>query len=247
MHCNSCGALLQPGDVFCPGCGRAVPTSIPAIQTAAAPPMYIASGEPSGKATASLICGVLFFIVPAALCAIIFGHLALSEIKRSGGRLIGEGRAIAGLVLGYIGLAGIPFILIIAAIAIPNLLRVRGAHPEASAVGSLHTIRSAEINYRLTYPEVGFACSLPQLSGNQNNPSSTNAGLIDQRLASGVKNQYRFSLVDCGAGAPPFTKYRVSASPIRPGMRTFCSDQDGEIRSTTGSVDECFDSGTPLR
>ena len=53
---------------------------------------------------------------------------------------MGDGMAIAGLVLGYIGFAAIPFILIIAAIAIPNLLRARMAANEASAVGSLRTI-----------------------------------------------------------------------------------------------------------
>jgi hypothetical protein len=86
MHCNSCGSLLQNGDMFCPGCGHAV---LPAPALPA--PMYIAAGQPSGKATASLICGIFFFFWPAAVCAIILGHIALSEIKKSAGRLIGEG------------------------------------------------------------------------------------------------------------------------------------------------------------
>ena len=60
---------------------------------------------------------------------------------------MGDGMAIAGLVLGYIGFAAIPFILIIAAIAIPNLLRARMAANEASAVGSLRTINVAALSY----------------------------------------------------------------------------------------------------
>ena len=64
---------------------------------------YAGSQENSGKATASMVCGILFFFWPAALAAIILGHLALSEIKHSAGRLAGRGKAIAGLVLGYAG------------------------------------------------------------------------------------------------------------------------------------------------
>ena len=76
----------------------------------------------SGKAIASLVCGVFFFILPASIAAVVLGHLSLSEIKKSAGRVQGQGLAIAGLVLGYMGLAGIPF-AIIAASAIPNWLR----------------------------------------------------------------------------------------------------------------------------
>jgi len=65
------------------------------------------------------ICGFLFpFLL--SIAAIILGHLSLSEIKKSAGRVTGQGLAIAGLVLGYLGIVTIPVILIIAAIAIPN-------------------------------------------------------------------------------------------------------------------------------
>lgn len=85
----------------------------------------------SGKAIASLICGIFFFILPAAIVAVILGHLSCSEIGKSLGRIRGRGLALAGLILGYFGVAFIPFILIIAAIAIPNLLRARIAANEA--------------------------------------------------------------------------------------------------------------------
>jgi type IV pilus assembly protein PilA len=212
--------------------------------------MYVTAGEPSGKATVSLICGVFFFVLPSALCAVIFGHLALSEIKRSGGRLIGEGRAVAGLVLGYLGLAGIPFILIIAAIAIPNLLRSRIAGNEASAVGGIREINVAESTYTSAYPEVGFACALENLGGKQTTPNSANAGLIDERLATGIKSGYRYRLEDCEVSDHAITRYRVSAVPVTPGttgMRAFCSDQTGVIRFIRGTAEECFDSGTPLQ
>ena len=51
----------------------------------------------------------------------------------------------------------VAIILIIAAIAIPNLLRSRMAANEASAVGSLRTINTAEVTYSTTYPTQGFA------------------------------------------------------------------------------------------
>lgn len=250
MHCNACGSLLQPDDKFCPGCGQAVVVAAPPLNSPPPAPMYVASGQPSGKATASLICGIFFFVIPAALCAIILGHIALSEIKRSGGRLIGEGRAIAGLVLGYMGLAAIPLILIIAAIAIPNLLRARMAANEASAVGSLRTIGNAEAAYAVRYPEVGFACKLSELGGRMGNASPEAAGLIDSRLASGMKSGYRFEITGCTAAAKTFNSYEVIARPFQPGStggRTFCSNQDGVIRySFEKNGEACLDRGLPI-
>src|ERR1039458_320125 len=59
----------------------------------------------------------------------------------------------------------VAIILIIAAIAIPNLLRSRIAANEASAVGSLRTINTAEITYVTTYPSSGYSPDLPSLAG----------------------------------------------------------------------------------
>jgi Domain of unknown function (DUF4190) len=97
----------------------------------------------SGKAIGSLICGLLAFIFPAAVAAIILGHISRSEIRNSGGQLTGSGMALAGLIFGYIGASFIPF-MIIAAIAIPNLLRARIAANEASGVQAIRTIGAAE-------------------------------------------------------------------------------------------------------
>jgi type II secretory pathway pseudopilin PulG len=199
--------------------------------------MYIAAGQPSGKATASLICGIFFFFWPAAVCAIILGHIALSEIKKSAGRLIGEGRAIAGLVLGYLGLAAIPLILIIAAIAIPNLLRARIAANEASAVSSIRAINTAESTYQSAYPNVGYTCSFAQLG-------------VDNVLATGRKHGYRFRITDCTRSGGDTTGFKVIASPLQPGttgVRTFCSDQTGIIKSISqGTAEACLADGTPF-
>src|SRR5258708_29182517 len=103
--------------------------------------------ETSGKAIVSLVCGLFLFAFPMSILAIIFGHLSLSEIRKSAGRIKGEGLAMTGLVLGYLGLAAIPVILIIAAIAIPNLLRARMAANESSAVRNVRSLVVAEVTY----------------------------------------------------------------------------------------------------
>src|SRR5271156_2543623 len=88
----------------------------------------------------------------------------------------------------------VAIILIIAAIAIPNLLRSRIAANQASAVGSLRTLNTAEITYSSTF-NVGFTQTLlylqPPAAGA--NPTSTAAGLIDSVLSAGAKSGYSFT------------------------------------------------------
>src|SRR5256886_2294579 len=89
----------------------------------------------------------------------------------------------------------VAIILIIAAIAIPNLLRSRMAANEASAVGSLRTVNTAEVTFSTTYPSIGFA-SLAALGGVASTcattATSTAACLIDDTLATGTKSGYTF-------------------------------------------------------
>ena len=106
-------------------------------------------------------------------------------------------------------------IIIVAAIAIPNLLKARVSANEASAVGSLRAIDSAQIGYLQVYPDLGtYACQLsylgPPLAGGPVN--STAADLIDMQLASGEKSGYSFymSCVPASAGS---TSYQVQAAP----------------------------------
>ena len=88
----------------------------------------------------------------------------------------------------------VAIILIIAAIAIPNLLRARMAANESSAVASIRTIHPRQVTYNSTYPTVGFAASLTVLGGVAPcTPSSTTACLIDSVLASG-RHQERLYL-----------------------------------------------------
>ena len=125
----------------------------------------------------------------------------------------------------------VAIILIIAAIAIPNLLRSRIAANEASAVGSLRTINTGEVTYSSTYPQNGF-CNLASLGGAGGVASG--AGLIDTVLAGGTKSGYSFTAVAAGGNPPttPNTTYDGHGDPssAQTGQRHFFSDQSGVIR-----------------
>lgn len=260
MFCPTCGTDNPDTAGFCNRCGRPLKPEAtvawrPAGDAAAPPsPPYAGPQERSGKALASMVLGIFalfllsIFLIPG-IAAVVLGHMAYSEIKKSAGRLKGEGMAIAGLAMGYGSFAAIPFILIIAAIAIPNLLRSRIAANEASAVGSIRVINTAQVTYATTYPAIGFTCSLAELDGSDQPPSEKSAGLIDSVLAGGEKSGYRFTLSNCSGS--PVDAYQVTAEPIAPGQsgqRAFCSDQSGVISLTSeGTGETCLSSGTPLQ
>lgn len=209
---------------------------------APAPVVYQGPAQTSGKAIASLVFGFLFFLLPAAIVAIVLGHISLSEIKKSAGRLEGQGLAIGGLILGYLGIAAIPLILIIAAIAIPNILRARMAANESSAASGIRTLNTAEVTYASEHADAGYTCSLSDLRE-----------LIGDGLASGAKNGYTFKLQDCTPETVggPNAKYRVVAYPMTPnqtGVRAFCSDESAVIRvDGNGSAEACLEHGKPLQ
>ena len=134
----------------------------------------------------------------------------------------------------------VAIILIIAAIAIPNLLRSKMAANEASAVGSMRTLNTASVAYSTTYGT--YPPSIAAL-GPATSPSSTAADLIDSVLASLTKSGYTFAFT-AGTGN---LSYSVTASPSTPGVtgqRYFYTDQSGVIRANTaGAADS---SSTPI-
>jgi hypothetical protein len=93
--------------------------------------------ETSGLAIASLVCGILGFVTLglAGLPAVITGHLGLSAIKKSAGRLKGGGMAIAGLIMGYFGF-GIIFLAILASLAVPAFTQVQIKGNQMKAVNN---------------------------------------------------------------------------------------------------------------
>jgi type II secretory pathway pseudopilin PulG len=188
----------------------------------------------SGKAIASLTCGFLFFFLPAAIVAVVMGHLSLSDIRQSAGRLGGRGMAIAGLVLGYLGLSFIP-ILIIAAIAIPNLLRARMAANEASAVSSLRTYNTAFARYAEECPKQGYPSNPTGLDDSSSNtcPQESQTS-VPQGVALPIKSGYRYFYIPMELDAAGhISRYGLSADPVAPGtsgVRHFYTDETGIIR-----------------
>lgn len=231
---------MAANENFCAVCGRAASAMAPAgiVSTP------VGNTETSGKALVSLICGLLFFIPFLFIVAIVFGHLALSDIRKSAGRLKGQGMAIAGLILGYLWIAGIPIFLIIAAIAIPNLLRARIAANESAAVASVRTLEAAEVTYSTLHPSQGYTCSLSDLA---------EANAIRGPLATGQKTGYAFELAGCSPGPDggANVKYQVLAYPLRvnqSGVRAFCSDESAVIKAdSSGSAQACVESGRALQ
>jgi type IV pilus assembly protein PilA len=259
MFCRNCGTANPDSGQFCSQCGqplssaaaRTMPAATPGPGSSfATPPPMTGEAHTSGKAIASLVCGIFTLFFPAAIAAIILGHLSLSEIRKSAGRIGGQGIAITGLVLGYLGLVIIPLILIVAAIAIPNLLRARAAANEAAAVSSLRSINTAAMVYATSF-ENGFPSSLEVLGRPSAGEANCNrAAILDMSLASGRKNGYSFTYTPQfpdGAGAPVISPkaaakgctaggasgYTVTAEPMQrntTGMRSFYTDQSGVIR-----------------
>jgi type II secretory pathway pseudopilin PulG len=140
-------------------------------------------------------------------------------------------------------------VLVVAAIAIPNLLRSKMAANESSAVGSVRTISSAQITYTSTYPQRGYAPDLATLGPDPREPaaySAHHAGLLDGNLANEscagngwcTKSGYRFR-VTAVCKKRVCEDYVTVATPVdsNSGTRSFCSTSDAIIRTKPGSVD----------
>ena len=164
---------------------------------------------------------------------------ALQFAERIGRANVGDGmRRQAGFTILEL-LIVVGLIVIVAAIAIPNLLRSRVATAEASALDSLRAINAAQISYRKAYPKTGTpACQLsylgPPMGSTQAN--STAADLIDVQLSSGVKDGYNFSMnctTPVGGGSPG---YEVKAAPIGASITgESCGTEDGRCFYTNHS------------
>jgi type IV pilus assembly protein PilA len=131
----------------------------------------------------------------------------------------------------------VAIILIIAAIAIPNLLRAKISANESSAAASVRSIITANIEYLTSYPGEGYAPNLASLgpgatSCSTNGPTSTNACIVDAVLASGTKSGY--TLNSTPNGSVPYQGFVASATPTTPGtsgVKGFCAEDDGVVRS----------------
>ena len=144
----------------------------------------------------------------------------------------------------------VAIILIIAAIAIPNLLRSKIAANESSAVASLRTITTAETTYASSWGS-GYAATLANLGGAPPcmNATSANSCIIDSALSMAPfqKSGYTF----LSAGNTPVmginSGFEANATPAMvdiTGKRAFCSDQTGVLRANITGVAIVTGAGT---
>jgi type IV pilus assembly protein PilA len=130
----------------------------------------------------------------------------------------------------------VAIILIIAAIAIPNLLRSKIAANESSAVGSVRTIGTAEVTYSSSWGS-GYAVALTNLGGAAPCAAATaaTACLIDPLLsvAPFTKSGYVFNAAGTLLVNGINNGFEVNATPTTvqtTGVRAFCDDQTGVLK-----------------
>jgi hypothetical protein len=255
MFCPSCGANVADGSTVCPQCKNQINP-----QHASNSPLPEAKTD--GKAVTSMVLGILSYLLCLSILtgipAIILGHMSRSSIRKSMGRLKGDGMALTGLVMGYLSVALLLPMLIMAAIAIPNLIRARTSANEASAVSMVRTLTSAEAQYQTVYANTGYAPDIATLGpgpggtcGSEADSTAEHACLITGLICTGdqwcTKTGYRFVIQ--ADEQRPHQQYVISALPMVPdrtGRRGFCSTVDGVIRfeavanrNTPYTAEEC--------
>ena len=141
----------------------------------------------------------------------------------------------------------VAIILVIAAIAIPSLLRSRIAANEAASAEGVRTITTASLAYSSTWGN-GYPPSLSALGGSGTTATCDQANLIDPILSNPPyeKSGYIFSYtgeagtvtVGGGCSSPGYNGYLVATAPqaSTTGVRSFCSDEPGTIHVNTAGT-----------
>ena len=126
----------------------------------------------------------------------------------------------------------VAIILVIAAIAVPNLLRARISANEASASSSMRTMATAELTYNLSYPTIGYG-NLAALGGAAGcTPSSASACIIDELLTTGSKSGYSFAATPSNSGTGVMDQYLLTSVPQIvniTGVKGYCEIEDHVI------------------
>jgi prepilin-type N-terminal cleavage/methylation domain-containing protein len=136
----------------------------------------------------------------------------------------------------------VTIILIISAIAIPNLMKSKMSANETAAVGALKALTESAVMYSNSYG--GFPHSISNLGPSGGGPvsSSAAADLIDSGLATGVKSGYKFTFTVVATDpAGNVVSYAITAVPVTPGstgQKSYYTDESGTIRvSNSGTAD----------
>jgi len=259
MFCPNCGASLPNNATACTNCGTpwsATPPGgtapIPGTQPMGQPPMQ---GEPptDGKAIASLVLGILSllcFSIFTGIPAAILGHMSRKNIRQSMGRLKGDGMALAGLILGYIGIGFFVVLMpIYLAIIIPNLLNARLAANEAAAATTMRTIVTTQETYSITFDH-GYAPDLATLGqgsgGDCPKGSQQHACLLEGSIAGPEctgnawcsKGAYKYNLQCAETDGGICKSFLFAAAPLSSstGRRSYCATEDGIVRSRSGTA-----------
>lgn len=115
MTCPHCTLPVAGDFQSCPACGTKLevgPGGPDDFNPAGLLPAPLAL-HTSGKAIASLVCGIFWVCGLGSIAALVLGYFALREIRRNPLQIAGKGMAIAGIILGYLGVAGLAFVLIL--------------------------------------------------------------------------------------------------------------------------------------
>ncbi|HKC11806.1 MAG TPA: DUF4190 domain-containing protein [Vicinamibacteria bacterium] len=201
-------------------------------------------GPRRGLAISALVLGIVSLptmglVGIGAMLGIVLGVVALVKARNAPTEYGGKGIAVAGIALSALSILVIPVLGIIAAIAIPSLLRARVSANEAAAIGDVRSVVSAEAAY--SSANEGYYDSLECLA----KPTACLSGysgpaMLDGQLATGAARRgYRrvFHPGPTALGARPaplsqssVTHYAYVAIPVAPGqtgVRSFCGDDTG--------------------
>jgi type IV pilus assembly protein PilA len=131
----------------------------------------------------------------------------------------------------------VAIILIIAAIAIPNLMRARMAANDSSAAASVRTLNTAEIAYFAAFPTIGYPSTMATLGGAAPcAPSTTSACIVDNSLATNGggngKSGYNFNATGSSSGGAVNDQFYTTGTPFGAvsGTRAYCSIEDAVLR-----------------
>lgn len=273
MLCPNCGKELDEAESYFHTCNLS-PSSATSPNAESAAVSAAAHGpfaQRSGKAIASLLLAplpiillipwiklvgafpdagrILFLSYPcfslaAGILAVRFGHRARLQIRLSAGNIKGHGMALAGLIIGYPGLAWTVFVIALAVFLPPFAKSSRQTADQSWAVAGLRSINSAANTYATTYGH-GYPSSLaamgPPKSDSPPTPPTPNenaAGLVEENLASGLRSNYQFTyLAGNTDGAQKIQTYTLHADPIAMnamGYDHYFTDQTGVIRFESG-------------